>query len=119
MKRFGTALFVFVRRRVFAVAPLAALVIAGCNDYGNTFQNPNGAVISFISPTSITAGGPSFTLTVNSSNGGFVQKTVVQWNGKSLPTTFVSTVEVTAEVSASLIANPGTAYVNTLNPHSG
>ncbi len=100
-------------------ALLAICIAAGCNDYGNTFQNPTGAYISFLSPADATAGGPTFTLTVNSSNGGFVSQTVVQWNGKNLPTTYINAAQVTAQVTATLIANVGTAYVNTLNPHSG
>ena len=46
-------------------------------------------------------------------------KTVVQWNGKTIPTTYVSATTVTATVAAALIAKPGTIFVNTLNPFSG
>jgi hypothetical protein len=98
------------------------LFAAGCNDYGNTFQVPTGARITSLSPSNITAGSPDFTLTVI--GGGFVAKTVVQWNGKTLPTT-VSTdsagniTGITATVSASLVTKPGTVFVNTFQPHSG
>jgi hypothetical protein len=98
---------------------LAAIALVGCNDYGNTFQNPTGAPINFISPSDAIAGGPDFTLTVTSSSGGFVSKTIVQWNGKTIPTTYVSASTLTATVSASLIAKAGNAFVNTLSPHSG
>jgi hypothetical protein len=97
----------------------AILTVAGCNDYGNTFQNPTGAAISFLAPADASAGGADFTLTVTSPTGGFVAKTVVQWNGKTIPSTYVSAVTVTATVAAALIAKPGTASVNTLNPFSG
>jgi hypothetical protein len=97
----------------------AILTVAGCNDYGNTFQNPTGAAISFLAPADASAGGGDFTLTVNSPTGGFVMKTVVQWNGKTIPTTYVGAATVTATVAAALIAKPGTAFVNTLNPFSG
>ena len=103
---------------VFA-AILAVATLAGCNDYGNTFQNPTGAPINFISPSDATAGGADFTLTVTSSSGGFVAKTVVQWNGKTIPSTYVSATTMTASVAAALIAKPGNAFVNTLSPHSG
>jgi hypothetical protein len=110
----------FGRRSISGVALLAALlVVAGCNDYGNTFQNPTGAGISFLAPADASAGGPDFTLTVTSPTGGFVAKTVVQWNGKTIPSTFVSVSTVTATVAKALIAKPGTATVNTLNPFSG
>jgi hypothetical protein len=102
------------------VAAIAALfAVSGCNDYGNTFQSPTGARVSFIAPTQANAGGPQFTLTVNSPFGEFVTKTVVQWDGKTIPTTVVNATTVTATVSAELIAKPGTNFVNTLNPFSG
>jgi len=100
-------------------AILAVATLAGCNDYGNTFQNPTGAPINFISPSDAVAGGSDFTLTVTSNSGGFVAKTVVQWNGKTIPSTFVSATTMTATVAAALIAKPGNAFINTLSPHSG
>ena len=115
MKRFWTAL---------AVALMAIFAVAGCNDYGNTFQNNTGALVTFLSPGQVSAGNADFTLTVNGS--GFVLKTVVQWNGKSLATTVPvdSTGAalgniVTATVPAALVAKAGVATVITLNPASG
>jgi hypothetical protein len=115
MKRLWTAL---------AVALLTIFAGAGCNDYGNTFQNNTGAFISFLSPRDIPAGTPQFTLTL--SGAGFVAKTKVQWNGQSLATTVPTDSSgnvlgnvVTAIVPATLIATPGTATVNTINPASG
>jgi len=119
MKRFWTAL---------AVALVAIFLVAGCNDYGNTFQNNTGAVISFLSPaqTSVCVPTPTtpcdFTLTVNGQ--GFVTKTVVQWNGSSLKTTPTldsagNILNETAVVPAALIAKPGVATIITLNPASG
>lgn len=113
MKRFGAA-------GVLALAIIC--VTAGCNDYGNTFVGNTGASVISISPSIVNAGSPSFTLTIF--GGGFVAKTVVQWNGKTIPTT-VNTdangniINVTATVAASLVAQTGTASINTLNPHSG
>ena len=75
MKRSWTAL---------AVALISILAVAGCNDYGNTFQNNTGASVTFLSPSNISAGSPDFTLTINGS--GFVAQTYVTWNGKKLVT---------------------------------
>jgi hypothetical protein len=113
MKRFWTAL---------AVALAAIFAAAACNDYGNTFQVPTGATITSLSPSNMPAGSPQFMLTVN--GGGFVAKTVVQWNGTTIPTqvqtdTAGNVVGITGTVSAALVANPGTIFVNTLSPHSG
>jgi Periplasmic component of the Tol biopolymer transport system len=115
MKRFGAA------------CALALAVIgwsAGCNDYGNTFQSPTGASLSSISPSNASAGSATFTLNVFFVRSTVVAKTVVQWNGKTIPTTVTldangNVQTITATVDASLIATPGVAAVNTLNPHSG
>src|SRR6202795_2110322 len=114
MKRSWTAL---------AVALVSILAVAGCNDYGNTFQNNTGAQVTFLSPSNISAGNPDFTLTIN--GGGFVAQTYVTWNGKKLNTlvtldaTKTVVLSVTALVPAALVAKPGTATVITQNPFSG
>ena len=116
MRQFGTAL---------AVALVAIFAATGCNDYGNTFQVPTGASIAGLSPANIMAGGPAFTLVIIPAPGTlFVAKTVVQWNGATIPTTLQTdsagtVLGVSATVSAALIAKPGTAFVHTLSPHSG
>ena len=115
MKRYWTAL---------AVALVAIFAEAGCNDYGNTFQNNTGAGLAFLSPAQMSAGSVDFTLTVNGQ--GFVLKTVVQWNGKPLATTVpvdstgvaIGNI-VTATVPAALVAKPGVATIITVNPASG
>ena len=113
MKRSWTAM---------AVALTAIFAAMGCNDYGNTFQVPTGATITSLSPSTITAGSQQFTLTVTGS--GFVTKTVVQWNGQTIATQVQTDANgnvtgITATVPPSLVAKPGTAFVNTLQPHSG
>ena len=103
------------KRQAFGFALFALiLALAGCNDYGNTFQSPTGAAIGFLAPSTISAGASGFTLTVQSPSGGFVTQTVVQWNGKTIPTTYVSVSIVTATVTAAQIATAGTVYVLSL-----
>ena len=70
--------------------------------------------ISSLNPPSATAGGPAFTLTVNGS--GFSSGSTLQWNGSPLPTTFVNSTQVTVNVPANLIANPGSASLTVLGP---
>jgi hypothetical protein len=114
MKRSWTAL---------AVAMISILAIAGCNDYGNTFQNNTGAQVTFLSPSNISAGSPDFILTINGS--GFVPQTYVTWNGKKLTTnvaldaTKTVVLGISAVVPAALVAKSGTATVITQNPFSG
>ena len=64
-----------------------------------------GPAITSLSPSAATAGGPAFTLTINGS--GFEADTVAQWNGTALTTTFVRDSQLTATVSADLIASVG------------
>jgi len=112
--------------KAVAVAVVAFLGVAGCNDYGSTFQNNTGTQIASLSPSNMNAGSPGFTLQVNAAPGAnFVTKTVVTWNGQKLATTVPpadvngNIPTVTAMVPASLVATPGTATVITLNPFSG
>ena len=66
-------------------------------------------VISNLSPNSTTAGTAGFILTVTGS--GFASGATIDWNGTPLQTTFVSASQLTASVSGSLIASPGTVLV--------
>jgi uncharacterized protein (TIGR03437 family) len=86
----------------------------GSVDAYNLVTNWQGAhsgqvAISSLSPASATAGGAAFTLTVNGSS--FAAGAAVEWAGTSLPTTVVSSTELTASVTAALIATAGTAAV--------
>ncbi|MFA6365253.1 MAG: dockerin type I domain-containing protein [Candidatus Paceibacterota bacterium] len=70
-----------------------------------------------ISPTSTTAGGSQFTLTVNGTN--FVTNSLVYWNGSARTTTFVSATQLTATIPANDVAAVGTASVTVVNPTPG
>lgn len=65
--------------------------------------------ISSISPTSITAGGPGFTLTVNGTN--YASGSVVVWNSTTMTTTYGGATKLTALIPNTLIAAAGTAQV--------
>ena len=81
-----------------------------------TITNP-APVVKSLSPSSADAGGPGFTLIVKGSC--FLNSSVVDWNGASLSTTFVSAAELKAVVPASLIASSGTAQVTVVTPSPG
>jgi hypothetical protein len=126
MKRSWTAL---------AVTIAAIFAATGCNDYGNTFQANTGAYLQFVSPASVTAGGPDLTITLTAGgNSAFVVQTTVTWDQHNLKSCVVTTtaanvcapandtgnvVSVTAVVPAALTAKPGTHYIQTVQPHSG
>lgn len=73
--------------------------------------------INSLSPSQAVVGGPGFTLIVNGT--GFYGGSIVRWNGSPRPTTFVSVTEVQAQISASDIANVGTAAVTVFNGPPG
>lgn len=111
MKRFLTAL---------AVVVLTLGILGGCSQGNTSVQTSTGATIISVSPTVVVYGGPQFTLTVFGYPGnGFTNKTTVQWNGQNLVSTYVDVTTMTAIVPASLIAKPGTSYVNVHTPQSG
>jgi hypothetical protein len=70
--------------------------------------------LNTLSPSTATAGGPAFTLTVNGTN--LVSGAEVRWNGAARSTTFVSATQVRAAITAADIAAPGTAQVTVVNP---
>jgi hypothetical protein len=82
----------------------------------NSPDNPVPATTG-LSPSLAAAGGPAFTLTVN--GGNFVSDSVVQWNGSSRTTTYVSATQLTAAISAADIATAGTAQMTVFNPAPG
>ncbi|MGH7185140.1 MAG: IPT/TIG domain-containing protein, partial [Pseudomonadota bacterium] len=103
----------------FTITALSFGPCSGSQAYTLTINNPLPAVAS-ISPTSATAateGGANFALTVNGS--GFVNSSVVRWNGADRPTTFVSPTQVTAQLPAADLATAGTASVTVFNPAPG
>ena len=81
-----------------------------------SFSNPV-ATLTSLSPSSATAGGAGFTLTVNGSN--FLESSVVRWNGSDRTTTFVNSTQVKASIPSSDIATAGTAQVTVFNPSPG
>jgi hypothetical protein len=81
-----------------------------------TVNNPVPAMAS-LSPSSVTAGGSAFTLTVNGSN--FVNGSVVNWNGSSRNTTYISSTQLQAAITATDIAAASSASVTVFNPSPG
>lgn len=79
-------------------------------------SNPVPA-ITLLSPSTATAGGAQFTLTVTGSN--FVAASTVNWNGVPLATTYAGATSLTATVPAANVANPTTANVTVTSPMPG
>ena len=77
----------------------------------------NTPAISGISPSSATAGGTGFDLTVDGSR--FYEGSVVLWGAVALPTTFHSTTRLTAAVAAVALSSPGVVQVTVRNGLAG
>ena len=79
-------------------------------------NNPAPRITS-ISPDAAAAGSPAFTLIINGS--GFVTTSVVRFAGNDLPTSFVTSSQLSAVVPASSLAGAATVPVTVFNPAPG
>jgi hypothetical protein len=98
---------------------LLTLSALGCGGYGS--GSGSGAmaagapsIAAPLVPNIATAGSAAFVLTVNGS--GFVGQSVVVFNSQQRPTTFVTSSQITAAISASDIATAGVMPVYVSNP---
>ncbi len=91
----------------------AAIFLPSC---GGVVNNPTPYLTS-ISPSSINAGQPGFTLTVNGS--GFAPQSLVYWNGSAISTIFLTTNQLQAEIPSSFISTPGSALIEVQTPQPG
>jgi type IV pilus biogenesis protein CpaD/CtpE len=70
--------------------------------------------VSALAPSSVTAGSPSFVLTVNGTN--FNGNAAINLNGTAQMTSRVSANQLTATVPAASVATAGTVTVTVTNP---
>jgi trimeric autotransporter adhesin len=106
---------------------LAALVACGlasaCSQFNTNLSiQTSTSAVTFLSPSTVPAGGSGFTITAN--GAGFVSGAIILWNvgpGQTqtpLTTTLVSFTQLTAPVPASLLTTPGTVQVAVQIPGS-
>ena len=74
----------------------------------------NGPTVTTISPNTVSAGTPAFTISITGTN--FSPGSAVVWNGISMPTSFSSPTQLSAPVPASYVASAGTVSVTVQNP---
>ena len=99
-------------------APGGVSIPASTQDGEVTVGEPSpGPTITSLSPASATAGDPAFTLTVNGTN--FVSGSTVHWNDAARTSTFVSSTQLTAAITAADVATAGTVNVTVVNPAPG
>lgn len=100
----------------------ASVTVTGSGSGGGTSAPVNFVVsptppatptITSVSPTTATAGGAAFILTVTGTN--FIPASVVDWNGGARTTTYKSATSLQAAIQASDIVTAGTAAITVVN----
>jgi len=86
----------------------------GYSSSGKGTVAPGAPTITQLMPNTMAAGGGAFTLTVMGSN--FVNGATVYWDSTTRPTTFASSTNVTAAITAADIATANTILVYVKNP---
>ncbi len=96
--------------RFFAVAAIALMTI-GCGYSSRNYMGTKNGTLNIVqlSPAGATAGGGDFTLTVT--GAGFGSDSVVYFGSTAKPTSYGTTTQVTAQIAATDIANPGMVQV--------
>ena len=100
-------------------------VTVGCTTTsGQTVTKPFTIIINHpvpilmsLDPAHAIAGDAAFTLALHGS--GFGRASVVRWNGADRPTSYGSSTDMTAELTAADLATVGTAQVTVFNPAPG
>src|SRR6478609_8947947 len=108
-------------RSILLAFALGATLLTGCGSDGDSGSNPpasnSAPTVTSLSPSSTDAGGSTFVLTINGTN--FVTGSSVLWGATTLPTTFVSSTQLTATVNGSFLAASGFAQVTVQAPAAG
>ena len=108
--------------RRWMIAAIAALgLVGGCSEFNtNLTQQTSSSSLTFVSPQTANAGDSGFIVTAN--GAGFVTGAIILWNvgpnQAQLPTTYVSSTQVTAPVPASDLAAAGNIQVAVQIPGS-
>lgn len=96
------------------------LFLIGCGSSGGanggSSSNPV-PTLSALAPNSATAGSQALTVTASGTN--FISTSMIQWNGAALPTTYGSSILLTAQIPASDLASAGMATIAVQNPSPG
>jgi len=86
-------------------------------DSFTVFSQVDMPSIANIAPSEVTAGGPDFTLTVNGSN--FINESTIRVNGAARPTTFVSSSQLTTQITAADILSGSSIAITVFNAVTG
>jgi trimeric autotransporter adhesin len=104
--------------KIAKTAVLAGLLVVGVACGYSAKSTPPVAgttpTVTQLAPSSMTAGSPSFVLTVNGTN--FASNAVVNWNGAAQSTMHVSASQLTATIPAASVATAATVSITVTNP---
>lgn len=103
----------FTKSVILTIAAMTVWLSASLAQASNPLPHINAPLV----PGQKSPGSATFTLTVNGT--GFVSGATVNWNGNARTTTFVSSSQVTASITAADVATASTAVVTVSNPAPG
>src|ERR1700733_6021619 len=112
-----------MKRASFATVFVGVLFLVASSGGGSVIAGPRPAQqdsnvkIEALSPNSSEQGGTGFVLSVVGKN--FTSASTVLWNGSGLPTKFVSSMLITAQISSSELAKAGPDVVTVIDPGGG
>lgn len=98
------------RLRALPLLLVVSTMISACGG----FQGVVTPTLSSLTPATVASGSAGFMLTATGTN--FASGTQILWDGVALPTTVVSSTELTAAISAQLIAVAGTVSIRAIKP---
>ncbi len=102
----------FARIPLLSILSLFCLILFSLSP-ASAQSNPVPFINQPLSPASAAPGTAGITLTVHGT--GFASTSLVQWNGSSRTTSFLSTSELTAAITTADLASAGFASVTVLN----
>src|SRR6516225_3470257 len=105
------------QRSAHIVVFLLIVLSVGCGGGGYSPMNNPVPSLTSLTPTGGIAGGVAFILTVNGT--GFISSSVVNFNGSPKTTTYVSSSQLTAMITAADISAAGSPSVTVTNPAPG
>jgi len=92
------------------------LLVAACSSGPDEPSEPPAPIIQSLSPATAAPGAGPIILTVTGS--GFVESSIVEWNGDARPTTYVNAANLTATLSPTDLV-PGAFAVTVVTPAPG
>jgi hypothetical protein len=104
----------FLQQRLLPFATLTATLLFAACQANSAASTPS---VNSISPASVNSGSSAFTLVVSGTN--FSGKDVVRWNGTNRNTSYVSSTQLQAAITAADVAVSGIAQVTVRNQRGG